>query len=186
MRPCYKQCIQTREKRDGQIIFNSFGSPRILFLDDLRIGLRMRQFLLQVDNAVVDLSMAERPDNAIKVKKLALEETVLMPGLLYIAITQEEFRLPSDVLGWIYTRSKYARVGFNAVASSRVIIPGYGQTRPTPLVLELSVLRPTVGLKTDEAYAFLLLFELDEPTVVYKKDYWNRFPYTLDSVLREL
>lgn len=156
---------------DGRLGLSGGENAEALFLDDVRIGLRLRDKLLEVRSARKPRSM----DSARK-RELYVAEATLRPGRLYLGLSREELWLPPNVMGLLYTRSKYARLGLNMMGSSVFVIPGFGGGTPTPIAFELSVLVRMRGLTASERYAFLVLYELSGSVSTGGDVYRRRFP----------
>jgi deoxycytidine triphosphate deaminase len=142
-----------------------------IFLDDLRIALRLRSQILQASGPV-DLA---NPDE-FNWSTHNLADVALMPHRFYLATSVEMLSLPNNMMGLICTRSKYARAGLELAQSSVFVIPGFGSSSPAPLVFEIYPRVELRGLRSNFPYGFLLLFELDEETKTGDLDYASRFP----------
>lgn len=161
--------------QSGDILVKNIDIPEHLFLDDVRVGLRLRDHLLEVCGPV----NLQQPLDSISHKKIALRDASLIPGKFYIGLSQEEFCLANDIMGFICTRSKYARTGFELAKSSVFVIPGFGNGTPTPIVFEISPDLEIYGLDTSDKYAFMLLFELSDGINLVDTEYGSRFPFML-------
>jgi|ERR1041384_217989 deoxycytidine triphosphate deaminase len=141
------------------------------FLDDVRIGLRLGEEIIEVSGPV-DLG----PSANVKIGRQETATVSLLPGHFYLGISREELFLPKNVMGLINTRSKYARLGFELAKSSVYVAPGFGASTPTSLIFEITVPIEIRGLSPEIAYGFLLLFELDEEVRETGSSYNERFP----------
>jgi hypothetical protein len=86
------------------------------------------------------------------------------------------------MLGQMFTRSKFARVGLEFALSSSFIFPGYGLNDPVPFVFEISTRASTVTLTAGGTYAFLVMYELDED-VRCKPESGRPFPFIEGGLL---
>ena len=173
MRLCSKKRI-LELMRENQFRLANIADHREIFLDDFRIGFRLRETILEIEGPV-DLSDIERTVH----RRHSLDDTTLLAGKLYLGISREEISLPANVLGIINTRSTYARVGLEMARSSLIIAPGFGIPVPTPLVFEITTLVDITGLSSSARYAFASLFELPENVEVTSVDYWSIYPLPL-------
>lgn len=160
--------------RDGHIVVGNVTNYEDVFLDSLRIGLRLRSQLIEILNPV-DLNALDQ----VKWNRLPLSETTLIPNHFYLAISREEFSLPFNVMGMLNTRSKFARFGLDLAKSSVYVTPGFGNGKPAPFVFEISSPIEIRGLSTDVPYGFMTLFELDFESENGSDRYDNRFPFNL-------
>jgi hypothetical protein len=154
----------------SELTLDGIGSE-VRFLDEHRIGLHI-DHLFQVEGEV-DLSTTAPPDG----RWIPLESTELTPDGFYLGVTKERVGLGRSVVGSLHTRSRYARLGFEVLCSSNFIVPGFGMTGPAPLVFEITVRRRTVGLNSDTAYCFALIYRISSPLrEPNTSDYNARFP----------
>jgi deoxycytidine triphosphate deaminase len=145
-------------------------------LDSVRIGLSLHNVVL-TDIQNIDMkSVVPRQFTRTEFSELTLE-----PGHLYIGTSRERIRIPSNMLGQMFTRSKYARVGIEFALSSSFVFPGYGLDEPKPFVFEISTRVPSVTVTSGVTYAFLVLFQLDED-VPSKPEARRQFPFTEEGL----
>lgn len=159
---------------ENEIKVGNISSLENSFIDDFRIGLKLRNYIWEIIGPV----NIDNPKN-IKSRELVLEGTTLESRKLYLGVSQAEFSLSEKVLGMIATRSTYARLGLEMVRSSFIVAPGFGKTNSTPLVLEIMAPHEIVGLSTSECYATLSLFEITCNVTVEDIDYWQMYPLRL-------
>lgn len=145
-----------------------------IFLDEHRLGLRVAE--LRKLCGEIDLTSDAIPHTRV----VDLTHEVLLPGRRYLGITRERIALGEGYVATIHTRSRYARIGLELLGSSNFIVPGFGTTQDTPIVLEVSVALPTSGVNSEECYGFLLIFRVDSPREWPNlNEYHRRFPIWL-------
>ena len=143
----------------------------IIFLDDFRLGLRLLD-QASFAEGTADLSKA----NESPLSTFSLSQEGLGAGQFALGKSAEKISLPSHILGFMNTRSKYARLGLELLQSSWLAAPGFGNGHPTPIVFEMQARRRITGFSQSEPYAFLMLFALDEPLRLDGRMYHMRFP----------
>jgi dCTP deaminase len=75
------------------------------------------------------------------------DEIVIMPGQFILGISKEKIKLPDNVCGWLYGRSRFARFGLSIHSTASFIHPGIhnkqvfeiSNTSNMPLVLKSGV-----------------------------------------------
>lgn len=157
----------------GEIGIGENNSKQSFFLDDIRFGLSLREEVTQI-NSPVDFDADEKK---LRLTKFRIGEKPLVPNKFYLASSEEEIFLPNNIMGYINTRSKFARLGFELARSSVYVIPGFGGRKPTPFIFEITVPVEIYGLKQGIPYGFLLLFEFEENISTIEKSYLDRFPF---------
>jgi len=165
----------TREKieealRLGDIKLERPNARDPTFLDDIRLGLHMAQ-MVETPGEEVDL---QKPSQLVSAGHVT-PSTHFLPARTYYFLSEEKLSLSGEYAALIQTRSKFARLGIELAGSSLFVIPGFGLTVPTHLVLETRFDRPTVGLSPEKALGYLLIFKVD-PVEVSRKDYAARLP----------
>jgi deoxycytidine triphosphate deaminase len=141
------------------------------FLDDIKIGLRINSVVLEMPETVVASDI-----ESIHTQPVDLINTPLLARRFYLATTTEKIRVSNRILGFLHTRSRWARLGLDCLGSSNFLSPGFGGTVPVSLVLEL---RPALNIHhidLKQAIAAMVLFKLDEPVVTKDSDHHMRFP----------
>ena len=141
------------------------------YLDDLRIGLRIRRNLIKAPD---DINETMELKNQ-KWKKIDLKKDKIERLKFYLGLTQEKITLPDNVFGLIHSRSIFARVGLDTIQSSFFVTPGFGKTKQLPLVLELF---PKISIWIDFTIpvAGLLLFETDKNFKCANQNLADLFP----------
>ncbi len=66
----------------------------------------------------------EKSDYKKHTKLVKKSELVLMPGQFILGITKEKIKLPEDICGWIYGRSRFARFGLSIHSTASFMHPG--------------------------------------------------------------
>jgi deoxycytidine triphosphate deaminase len=143
------------------------------FLDDLRIGLRLSEEILEIGGPV-DISC--QPD-AANYQRHKLNRVHLMPGRFYLGTSRETFSIPNNIMGVLNTRSKYARLGLELARFSVYVAPGFGADEPASFVFEISPSVEIKGLSPDIPYGLLLLFEFEDQGIVANRKYSSCFPF---------
>lgn len=162
---------------DGALAILGNDSLAAAFLDDFRIGLRLRDEMVEIKGPV---DLTSQP-SVQQCHVFNTEGGILEPGHFYLGVSREKFRLPRNVYGLINTRSKYARRGLELARSSTFVIPGFGMVEPSPLVFEITVPHVLNGLTANDPYGFLLLFETDFEIATEIGSHSDRFPMNLLS-----
>ena len=57
-------------------------------------------------------------------KLIIKKQIILRPGEFILGITREKIKLPDNICGWIYGRSRFARFGLNVHSVASFIQPG--------------------------------------------------------------
>lgn len=127
------------------------------FLSSAKIGLSVADQVLRAPAALEKLT-----ESTADWAQLDLRTAVLERGAFYLAQTIERISISSRIMGFLHTRSQWARVGLDCLGTSTFVAPEFGQGQPKPFVLEL---RPLVSLRLprNSVLAGLVLFELDKP-----------------------
>lgn len=168
MRLCSKRKLDELLQR-GQLSIVS--EAPVIFLDGFRIGLRA-QDLLETPEGTVDLQKGETPK-----KSRALSERGMARGEWGLGRSIEKLSFGPTLIGFMNTRSKYARLGLEMMGSSWIVAPGFGGENPTEIIFEMTAHNDLRGFRTDESYVSLMVFELDESVVSERRVYGNRFPF---------
>lgn len=150
----------------GEIIADCADSPAVC-LDEIRVGLSLAPRLV-TDLTDIDVERVEPASSR------TTSDLTVVPGRFYLGSSQERIRIPNNVIGQMFTRSKYARVGLEFALSSSFIFPGYGWDDPQSFVFEISSRCAPIKLTAGRVYAFLVLYELEDCTFV--KEAGTRFP----------
>lgn len=173
MHLCHRDEIERLVESDQIEIGPADGSSPS-FLDEHRLGLHIARIHELV--GPVDLRVPERAETRLVDPAV----DALLPARSYLAVTLEHFRLSTGFAASIHTRSRYARIGFEALSSSNFVVPGFGCTNATPIVLELSVKQPTSGITAAGIYSFALIYRIDSPRVSPNDNRYDlRFPIVL-------
>ncbi len=108
-----------------------------------------------------------------------LEETddKLLANEFYLATSMEKLKLSWGIFGLISTKSKLARQGIDCLGSSSFISPGFGQSVPTPIVLEVSAKIDTPRPHKGEILAHAVFLEIGFETRPFDSDHHKRFPF---------
>lgn len=140
-------------------------------LDDIRIGLSLD------DSLITDIGDID-PTRLVPARfhRFRFEKTIIEPGRFYLGASRERIRIPPNVMGQMFTRSKYARVGLEFALSSSFVFPGYGWDDPKPFVFEISARAAPIELRAGNVYAFLTLFILDR-SLLPKPTRDREFPF---------
>jgi hypothetical protein len=159
---------------EGKLDIGLDDGAEPVFLDEHRLGLRIgRVYRLSGE---VDLQSRRRP--CAELVDLGYEP--LLPGTHYLGVSRERISLGGGYVSTIHTRSRYARLGLELLGSSNFIVPGFGTTRSTPIVFEISAALTTRGFSRDDCYAFLLVYKVDAPRQTRNfNQYFRRFPIGL-------
>ena len=143
-------------------------------IDDLRIGLSLKQRLIRAPNEII--SEISHPEK-YEWQEIDLKNDPLLKGEFYLGFTKEKFSFDGSVFGLIHCRSKYARLGLDCLQSSTYISPYFGYDKALPIVLEIA---PKISLSLSNEYiAFITLFEIDEPISNPDFNYHSLFPLNL-------
>ncbi|ABD09184.1 hypothetical protein RPB_4501 [Rhodopseudomonas palustris HaA2] len=145
---------------------------RIVFLDDFRIGLRLQNRLQQIEGPI-NLSQ-DSPPAAIE---RPLAPRGMMRGEWGLAFSVERLSVSERLIGFLNTRSKYARLGLETMGSSWLIAPGFGYNDPTSVVFEVIAHNDLTGFSSHISYAYTMFFELDHPVRLDGRSYGGRFPH---------
>lgn len=156
---------------EGKILIKGVDDIENAFLDDIRLGLSLRDELLEIYGPI-DLTQIE----SIPYRKIRIGDSSLKPGKLYVGLSKEKMCLANNVMGFINTRSRYTRIGLEMARSSVFIIPGFGSGVPTPITFEISVQVEIKNLVPYEKYAYVIIYELNEGIEALRGRYWDRFP----------
>jgi hypothetical protein len=146
-------------------------------LDDFRIGLHIRDEI-RVIQSCVDLSQVTTPECQTR----SIFSEGMRRGEWALGLSVEEISLSRRLVGFMNTRSKYARLGLELMRSSWLVAPGFGEVEPTTIVFELRAYTDLCGFRVDECYAYLLLFELHHGIEGDTRDYIKRFPLSDDAM----
>lgn len=141
------------------------------FLDDIKIGLRINSVVLQLPSAINTKDI-----NSIDTCRVDLTTSPLLSNRFYLATTTEKISVSNRILGFLHTRSRWARLGLDCLGSSNFLSPGFGGGKPVPLILEL---RPAVEIHEmdlGQALAAIVLFALDRSVRTENSDHYMRFP----------
>lgn len=109
----------------------------------------------------------------------AFERATLRPGRLYLGRSMERLSLPTNVFGFMHTRSRWARIGVDCLGSSYYVSPGFGGGTPLPLVLEIKVASRLIDFSADAPIGALVLFELDTNVATGTGNHYDRFPLNI-------
>lgn len=176
MKLLYGEALTASLDRNEIVCARSGQSARRL--DDIRVGLTL-------DGTVVTgiHDVDSRTLRPARFDRVEFADTVISPGEFYLGVSRERIRIPPNVIGQMFTRSKFARLGIEFALSSSFIFPGYGWDNPTPFIFEISARAAPVQVSAGEVYAFLVLFTLDEP-IVPKPGGNNEFPFVAGGLDR--
>jgi len=155
----------------NQIDSNILSVSHLEFLDDYRIGISLSETYYKISESVTLTESVNKEVNILS------KNTELTKNTFYLFQSKQNFCIPKNIIGFIQTRSKYARIGLELAQSSLIIIPGFGMTNPAPLVLELCPKLNISGLTLDECYGYVLLFSINPTDTINPKDYTARFPF---------
>lgn len=159
----------TESSFEGFVKSGDIVQKHCVFLDGLKIGLRINLCALRLPQ---ELSVSKPGDY----EKVDLSHGMLTRGEVYLARTCEQIAVSSRVVGFLHTRSRWARLGLDCLGSSNYLSPGFGAGKPTPIVLEL---KPSITLRNadfNEPVAALILFHLSAPVRSGLQDHRSRFP----------
>jgi deoxycytidine triphosphate deaminase len=145
-------------------------------LDDFRIGLHMQDSIRTLSGAV-DLSLEEAPVSETR----SLYTGGMRRGEWGLGMSLERISLSRRLIGFMNTRSKYARLGLELMCSSWMVAPGFGALEAANIVFEIHASSDLVGFRADECYAYIFLCELDEPMEGESRNYSTRFPLDLQA-----
>jgi deoxycytidine triphosphate deaminase len=148
------------------------GHRTFCLLDDFRVGLRVRDEV-QLIVGPVDLMTPK----ATPTTRRSLAAEGMQPHEWVLGFSLERFSVSSRLFGFVNTRSKYARLGLEMVGSSWLVAPGFGQTEPTSIVFEMTARNRMVNFSEDLPFAYMMLFELDQPVLLDGRTYNDRFPF---------
>jgi deoxycytidine triphosphate deaminase len=160
--------------KDGSFLISSTKeNNQINFLDDIRLGLSVEK-LFEVEPEV-DLLNVDKTQK----KEITINPIKLQKSNFYLGISGEKFSLPNNVIGLINTRSKYARIGIDVVNSSFLVIPGFGNSTPTPIVFEITTQTNINNFVIGDYYAYAIFFQIDNNVNLnsIEKEYEKRFPF---------
>ncbi len=111
-----------KEIRKGNIKIKPFNEKAIGPASiDLTIDNKIRVFK-NIDKA---LKVTERGDyKQITVLKKIDGKFVIKPGQLILGITKEKITLPANICGWLYSRSRFSRLGLMVHITAPFVQPG--------------------------------------------------------------
>jgi dCTP deaminase-like len=104
------------------------------------------------------------------------KEKWLVSGRMYLARSMEEISIPWDIFGMMSTKSETSRRGLDCLGSSVFISPGFGQTQPAPLILELRPQIDTPCPARGDVLAHAMFFRMGFQTAKFAGDHHLRFP----------
>lgn len=162
---------------DFQIVADGMD---VTMLDDFRIGLHLEEPFRTL-KAPVNLNAEEPPTSEIR----SLFSQGLRRGEWGLGTSLERISLSRGLIGFMNTRSKYARLGLELMCSSWIIAPGFGAAEAANIVFEMHAYSDLLGFRAEECYAFIFLFELDEPIGGDIRQYSARFPLYPRSLASE-
>jgi deoxycytidine triphosphate deaminase len=131
------------------------------YLNDIKIGLRINPVILKFPKKI-DF----RNIDSIEMKEVNLNEEPLLAGNFYLAKTVERLCVSKRVLGFIHTRSRWAKLGLDCLGSSNFLSPGFGNRVPESLVLEIRPAIDIYNIDVNIALAAVILFQLEQPIEV--------------------
>jgi dCTP deaminase len=70
------------------------------------------------------VKLTENSDYKKYSKLVRRKEILVMPGQFVLGITKEKIKLPNNICGWIYGRTRYARFGLSVHSTASFIQPG--------------------------------------------------------------
>jgi len=112
------------EIKAGRIVFSpkleksQIGGASV----DLTLGKRFWTFKKRVlERRVIDLRL-ETAGNSFDEHRW--DFAILEPGALILGITEEKIKLPTDIMGTLEGRSRYARMGLAVHVTSALVQPG--------------------------------------------------------------
>jgi deoxycytidine triphosphate deaminase len=147
----------------------SIAHSDCLFLDGIKIGLRLKQVGKILPNEI-DL------DHPLMVhESIDLRTDSLHPGSLYLFPTVEAICLPDNVFGLLHVRSQLARVGVDCLGSSTYVAPAFGRGTPRNLILEVTSKALLTNFPDELPVAGLVLFETHKP--IRPRPTENFFPF---------
>ena len=164
---------------EGKLDIEVDDGSEPVFLDEHRLGLRIGTIYRL--SGEVNLQSSHRTD----VELVDFAHEPLLPGTRYLGLSRERIGLGGGYVSTIHTRSRYARLGLEMLGSSNFVVPGFGTTKSTPIVFEISTALATRGFSFEDCYAFLLVYEVDAPRRIPNfKQYFRRFPVRLHEDAR--
>ena len=169
MRLCTKNKLLHLVK-ERKIIIEGTRDIESNFIDDIRFGIRISDDIFLLEKNVVDI------EEVIKYKKLNLYKEGIKSNTFYLGKSIEKFSLPDNICGFIFTRSKYARKGFELLKSSNFIAPGFAKSSPCEIVYEIFSPISISNFISEKRYAFILFFELEESVFAYDKKNIKKLP----------
>ena len=97
------------------------------------------------------------------------QEFILFKGSFELASTVEHFTMPNDVVGFVYDKSTYARLGLSLF--NTVLEPGWTGF----LTLELSFVGPkALGLRAGDPIAQIIFQRVEGSVIPYRGKYQNQ------------
>jgi len=121
MKLCNRDDI--RSHIDGGDLRVAVACGDVVFLDEFRIGLRLRDCVSSLDGDI-DLGGRQPP-----LRSFSLKERGLPAHQLILGQSVEEFSIPAGLIGFMNTRSKYARLGNPNGTIATLLTPGYRAAR---------------------------------------------------------
>jgi dCTP deaminase len=106
----------------GKLVVKPFDPKRIQ-PGALEVRLGKEFMVLKKSDSPIDTKKTKL-SNLTKVVKVGKEGFVLKPDELVLVKTKESIKVPKNLIGWLVTRSSFAKLGLIAHLSSGFIHPG--------------------------------------------------------------
>lgn len=169
MKLCTKNdLLQMIEK--GELVIKGVENINDNFIDDIRFGLKISQDIFLLEKQEMDI------EKKMDYKKLNIYEKGIKANNFYLAKSIEKFSLPNNLCGFLFTRSKYARKGFELLKSSNFIIPGFGMSSPCEIIYEILSPIDIINFSSQKRYGFILFYKLEEPINIVDKKNITKLP----------
>lgn len=142
------------------------------YKDNFRFQFHLERKILEYSEKI-DLNHTEN----INFNEIDIEKVNILPNRHYLGISKERISLPPDIMGYLYTSSKFARYGIEFLKSSNIINPNFGFEKPEPIIFEISSKIEVTGLNSFESYSYCLFFNIGKSKDYIPKSQYNRFPF---------
>ena len=144
----------------------------------LESNLKPASYILRLDNKWRMWNKSKNPIDIFEKKHTEgyLSDTITNSNFrldgrgFCLAATQEKIQIPNDMAAFIFPISHIARFGLNVNLGSTFISPGFGDTKPTALTLEIASNIPSkVILRSGCPIAHLIFIPVSDGTKLSKR-----------------
>ncbi|MED1601751.1 dCTP deaminase [Alkalihalophilus marmarensis] len=141
--------------------------------NEFKVSIQTRNPVLSVEDEKIETFFQET-------YKEFGENVIIYPNQLVLANTFEYIRMPDNVMGFVYTRSSFERLGLSITS---VIQPGYAGT----LTLQLTNKgENAIKLRTGMRIVQLVLFQVSKELDSYRSAISSKYVGNIHPVLSEI